>query len=858
MFQQLTPGRVQAELAEQHAGGQPIVLTGRFSKERAFLSAVRDGLEAADFLASLGIDIRGVIPPEPELVAQLKASKPVKSVQSNGRSFLNWFLEIDLRETHGVIFIISCGSGRKLDDDDSQPFVAYLAAVIRKSSACVLLATRIDRITRRAWALGPVMLALTRTVGFVGDARYGIRSVTGPESVLVYFSAQSAEDDAAKMPEQLGRGMLRSTGRSLSTGRMLIGFGTPVPPGLFTYRSKENGMIGPRVLTFDTPACFPAEEDVAAGRPQVLASDGSTADQVALVRWMLRTLGTPGATFRSVAEEADRRGYSTDHARRMGGVAAIRALDVRNKSPKSYLDTFLKHLDFYETGRLTLHSGIEGVDDLVVEDCFPPDGQGWATTQDFQRIRRWLREVRPANKRSLSFAGVSATIDGVENLLMTRSFALPNGGRRYVLSPCLAAPYRENFKITSPCLGLELPPDLLNQALVDALINAGDTALKLVPTPSTPEPDPAINAELQRADEELKQLRLRRDHLRSQLAERGAEGQPLLSGSLLKEVNDAYNKLVDADIPNAEIALVALRARTASVVEELRAKCGAVALDSLLHLLVALRDPHDLSFRHVIQTSVRDLTIDVLDLRTGRAGGATFDVNFNFLIEEGDNTLSVPVHTRHVRGTLADDANTGQQVLDQLKAGGATIGQLGLENPAAASQMVAQRLGRNGKKLMIGRIEDPRLAHLVAHLLDGADIVELATSTGEDPAFLERISYVHRSSSRSYWISKIGTLIIEVYRQSWLSGSTTKCSMVPAHASTWERVGRAMFDHKQKGQWFYDRPTQAWVLTPCKSCGSKRRSPALIPEPVGLVCLDCRLDQAGFSWPDDPYGAYIV
>jgi putative transposase len=89
--------------------------------------------------------------------------------------------------THGVHCIISCGTGKKLDGDDAQPYVDYLAKVVRRTKAVALFATRVDRITCRAWSLGPVMLALANVGGFLGDSRRGVMAVSGMESLLTIF-----------------------------------------------------------------------------------------------------------------------------------------------------------------------------------------------------------------------------------------------------------------------------------------------------------------------------------------------------------------------------------------------------------------------------------------------------------------------------------------------------------------------------------------------------------------------------------------------------------------------------------------------------------------------------------------------
>lgn len=166
-------------LASKFRAGQPLTLIARYSSphgQRARRAAVQDLLGAADALAKMGVDIRPDLPTSDELIERLRTASPTRSVGGDGRRFTNRFVVVDLRAQHGVYVILSVGSGRKLDDTATQPFVTYVWHALRSTGSCFLFARRLDRITRRSWALSPVMLYLGDCGGFIGDRKHGIRT----------------------------------------------------------------------------------------------------------------------------------------------------------------------------------------------------------------------------------------------------------------------------------------------------------------------------------------------------------------------------------------------------------------------------------------------------------------------------------------------------------------------------------------------------------------------------------------------------------------------------------------------------------------------------------------------------------
>lgn len=857
MKHRLKLGVVPEKMATAFASGGTIVLVGRFSKEGAFREAINDFLAAAEYLAGLGVDVRPALPSRDALIDLLRAATPVKSSASDGRTFKNWFLRIDLRATHGVLCLVSCGTGKKLDESDVQPFVNRLAEEVRSSGAVAVVATRVDRLTRKAWSFGPVMLALDRVDGYLADQRRGVTKVAGLESVMTFFSAQAAEDEADKMPAQLTRGMHTGTDATVVKGKCQIAVGRAMPPGLFSYRSKVNGSMGPRMMTFDTPKCIPEHRYVATGRPEVLDTDGNHVDQVANVRWLLATLGRPGWTHRSLAQELMNRSFSTAYIRRRHGMSTRYVADLDELPPIQYLSSILKHLDFYESGVLRINTGVKDLETITITNCFPPDGAPWATTEDFARIRAYEAKVHQAHPRGLAFAQVPAIIDGEACLMMTRSFAPLHGSRRYVLGACLAAPYRESFKILAPPTSVALPPGFLNEALAQALIGAGDTAYAIVEASQVDTVDELVQREVRTAEVRRDDLVRECDALRVQLSERTSDGQLALSGSLLKEVNDRFNELVDHLIPAAELAVDRAGEALKVAVEEQRAHRDGAAVEAVLGLVATLRDPHNLTYRELIRSSVRDLTITSQHRRVDNRSRQQLTVTFDFVIREGDNVLVLPVSAHYKEKALASDWEAGDRILRDLQARPTTFEEVVPRNRRVAAQALAGRLDVNGKHLMLPRIRDPRIAQLVALILSNGDLEAVANATGESQALIQRIYEVHRTSMRANWCRGPGPLVYAIHEAADTTGKIVRAGGLPPSLAHWNDIQHVLKGFSERAEWIYDKSKWEWILRPCPYCGGTRRRPASIPEPVGLVCLDCRRDVAGHVW-DEQYDAFLV
>ena len=836
---------VDEEFYQAHRAGQPIILAARNSNSNgttAYRLAVEDLLSAAEFLASRGLDIRKVLPSKELLINDLRSCPPIKSKQTDGKSFSNRYLRIDLRATHGVIVIISAGSGKKLDADASQPFVAHVAEVIRSSRACALLGKRIDRLSRNAWALGLAVNALQANNGFIGDETR-IAKASGPESLLLFFQAHSSEDEASKLPAKSARGLINGTGRSLASGRSPASHAHLLPPGLFSYKSRNSGQLGGRFITFDTPSCFPRDNEVAAGLPTVNLPNGQPVDQVENVRWALATIGRPGWPTIKVVTELVRRQYSTDGIRRTHGLDASLAKDVAIDRPFYTINAIVKHLDFYESGRLPVRIGIEGFDDFFVEDCFPPDGRRWCQPEDVIRIRQWREERTPEHARTLSFSGVRVDIDGQDCVFRTHSLVRANGEREHRLAAFLAGPSFDHWGEESPGFPCHLPVNLLNSALAEALIAAGDLALAMSPMDLGIDANDGLQSQRTSAQRALQVLKDQRDAIERQLGERDASGAALLHGALLSVASREYDNLVTSSIPRAEFGVSNIESTSLAIRSQRLREHHSVALESLLHLIATLRDPFNCAHVDLIRRGVSNMRIASSQNSRDRAKWIDMNISFDFTINDGRDRITIPVSATFTRGQDLTPEGRGEFLLQQLLATPTPFNQLDVVQARMSKEVLAERLNVDPKRFLLPRVDDPRLAYLAVKVLESRDVTAVAEEMGEP-------------TRKQPWSRKTSELL----RQWYAYGSTGK----PVSGRHFAEAGAqgitaALYQlrkHPLFAEWA-EVGSGHYQLESCVYCQSVNRQIATFREAQGSICVDCRRDRGGFIWPADPYDQYL-
>lgn len=843
-------------IAAAHRQGRPVVVVARNSGSDGKgprQLAVNDLLETANELAKCGLDIRCDLPAEEDLLELLRQATPVRSRTRERKSFINRFVTIDLRAQHGVYVIVSVGTSKKLDDAAVQPFVNYLANVVSELEPCLVFARRLDRITRRAWALGAVMLTLTEIDGFIGDAVFGLSRAAGVESLLVFFRATSSEDEATKIPTQSRIGMRRRTGESLANGTSTYAVAHPVPPGFVTFRSLQGGSIGPRMITFDTPACLPDRNQVAAGLPEVFsqAGDGSTerVDQVANVRWALARLGAPDWPDTRIARGLAARGFSTDGLRRTNGPDAAYGAETAHAEPHRIMLSLKQHLDLYETGVMRLELGIDGHDAVIITDCFPPDGQRWAAPDDFARIRQAKLDRQPPARRRSALSGLPACVDNIPCVLILRTTV---HGLRF--TPVVASDYRNGGRQVSRGTPVLITADDIIEPFVEAIIAAGDEAFPLIDDET--ETDLVHQAELTTVRTRLRVLVDRRRSLEQQLLERTTDGQPRVTGALPEHLNTEYNTLADLQIPDAEADIRRLETDLEARRREALSNRAGVAAQRVLELIAGLRDHTNTDYKDLVHRCIDNLSIATTRHELQRRVWWIYDISFDIVITNRTGHIRIPVRRVCQYGDAYDPETIACDTMHQLVHQRTTWQALSPSYDALIRRRAATKVGLTGRTFMLPNVTDPWIARLAALALTHPGQTDrIAAQTGEPPALIERILTVHRTATRSVWRTRPQPTLATWYRLAW-TGAVDQARHDTHCDTTWASARNMFYAAPDRNEWSLG--DNGYRLAPCPHCSSTRRSPASIPEPVGLVCIDCERDQAGFPWPLATYAHLLL
>lgn len=846
------------ELREMLRRGGTLICVARNSGSgrQAFTLAAKDARGLAEALARFGCPLHRFLPSEAELIERLQGAPPVVSKDRDGKRFTNRFVELDLRRDCGVVLLLAAGTGRALDADLTQPVVTRLVPMVRKYNAVGLFGKRLDRITRNAWALSPVMLELIAVGGYVGDGHRGLfRRCVGMEALLLFFDATQSEEEALKTPTQTRNGMRSATAPQMDGERATIGSGRPVPPGLVRIRLKAGAGIGRPFLTFDRPASLPDPMAVAAGMPEVYGPDGERVDQVENVRWVLSRLGRPGPenTQEALGAELKRRRYSTDHLRRKAGPGAV----VGSAHGDTVIRTIISNVDFYRTGVLPLRYGVEGVPDGKIAGIVPPDGP-WATPADFARIDRWLQRRASASSAKVrgTFAGLRCTVDGVEARLSLEAKRLQEGDvdLRYRIVRMDAEP----GQLIRAGKNLRLMASEISRLVAEGIASAGGKALALVSwDTSSPEATAAQRklTSLHAEKASWEQTKLQR---RAMLDDVDASGRPLCFGALRDAYVEEHNEACAAlDRLDAQIGEISER------IELLRVKeihdSGSIAADELLRMIASLRDPTDLSYRALWIAAIRDLVITTTEIGDARR----MDVSGNLIVGDPAAPVAIPFGGSWIRQPPARRSRREEitdRAIDAMRAG---IPFPPRRPTWQVRTWIAERFGQELRAFRLMSCQDPRILRLgVAALLDHPDEPDeaLAARIGEQAALIQRIREVHTASSgKVCWLGTGSRVMAALHALAAASadGEVSAQQMVPRFASARNVVSWAISYEADSSRW--EATTTGWRLRRgCGYCDSVRLAPTRMVEPMGPICLDCRRDDLEIEWPADPYDRWLV
>lgn len=322
----------------------------------------------------------------------------------------------------------------------------------------------------------------------------------------------------------------------------------------------------------------------------------------------------------------------------------------------------------------------------------------------------------------------------------------------------------------------------------------------------------------------------------------------VLSEALLRELDGKYraltDQLADAHSRLNDARLEVERARLASDTQ--RAKQH---LDSLLLFVSGLRDPHSPLAAQFFHTCVRNLAFQAHDLPSRKR-----QVSWTGAIEfiANDQRLAVPFSGSHttLRPVAADESWALNRLLEGTPLGTdvATRRLMGTR-PKVRPKDILPSLNLDKSESWIIHVGDSLLLRAYLTLFAehpdlptwGSLIPDITRDVGEPGEFekaLRRCHHATTSMRNPQWIHARAPRETESLITAALGQPVTPDLLLRTWVSDFTGIA------------------EPWAVAnglrhvpPCRHCHSHRRARFTIDEPLGYVCLDCRRDQTGLTWP---------
>lgn len=845
----LSKYRGNADLLKELRLGRWLLLLSRNSTPGKRDLAADEVYNAADGLSiQTGIDIHSHLPTKAEIIAGLKRAKPVKSTSDDGTSFTNEYYIIILSEINTIIFV-STGSGSKLNDQYEQPFLQELIGLVKTHKPALVFANRLDRVFRRMLTAPALLNILQATKGALGDSASGIRSGSHMGSLFTIYEAGGSENEVLALPKKLRHGQVNKTDRSMINGSLQYTVPNQTPPGTIRMTLFDNkGALGDKMLYLDDPVCFPQKSTVAVGYPPPLRA--GALNNIALIQWALKNLGTPNFSQAVVGQHLAKNGFSTPGIRKTHGVHAT--FLPTEEAERHYLPvrSIISNLDFYKTGTLKIQMGREEIEDFEITNIFPLSGS-WASPEDFERIEKYLSETAGGGPATLSLVGVPVkTEDGSSRLIA--AWRRENLDRpAYILHKIDKDQARKGFP--------PLPHDVLAESIVTALIEAAKTTW--IPIESQADQvNPALQNELSKLRTSVERIHRQVSNILDQMLELGLDGEKLLDPGTRQDLGVRRQGIITKQLEPQTKKIEELEDQLFSEMEAHSASTESAPVNLLSELIATLKDSSDTTYNRWWKTA---LSIDSMQrVLSTRDLHSEYELRWKgtIRITSLSHAFEIPFSGVYLTGAVTKVA---ERVKDVIKLMGLGVPFDEIKNPQMRSlkPSVARALGMPSQTFNLGTCPDPRILRIGVLIAQNPKLgdAEIAQKTIEAELFIARVrkgletrpfgsKWVRNESEmRSAWFkiasNNLGVVtqdhLLKVGKESWVQniyhlrvGSLTKKEWVPISKETAQ-------------------------LVPCAFCNSRLRSSSRMFEPIGYICLDCHLDQAGLLWPSEPYDKWL-
>lgn len=840
------------DLFEKIDSGRWIILVARNSGsggKRARELAADELYKTAEGLRTkVGIDLLASLPSKASVLAALTQAKSIKSISSDGSSFKNEYATFVLSD-HKVIVFVSTGSGKKLDAQFEQPFLQELINLIKLHKPALVFTNRLDRTLRRMLTGAELLKVLENVEGVLGDSNHGIRGADGFTHLMTLMEAIGSEKEAAAIPKKTRDGMVAKTDLKMINGSTRFAVMNTPPAGTIRMTLKnDRGTSGAKMLYLDDPMYYPNQSDVVIGFPT--RSKSQKTSNLELVRWALRHLGLPGYTQSVVGAYLAAQGFSTPGIRQKHGVDAC--FEPTELTERRYLPVraILTNLEFYETGNLWIGLGVEEVADFEITNCLPPSGL-WAQPADFKRIRNYIGECTGGGPGVLSLVGVSVQTNGGACRLLTahRRENLERPG--YILYKVDKEQPRRGFPV--------LPHDVLAESLVSGLMKAAETVW--IPIESQADQiNPGLQAEINKLRKSLEFITDQCSMIINQIEEMDEFGRPLLDPSTRQALGVRRSEILTGTYEPVRKQIEELEHALFSEMEDHSRQSEAAPVNLLNELIASLKDPSNTTYNQMWKTCLRiEKMIKVDSIFKGHSKVA-LSWNGILKISTLSNSFEIPFSGSYVVGSIT---KVEERVLSTIALMGKGIPIRAIEMPQMRElkSSVAQALGQESRNFNLGSCLDPRILKIGVFVINQPEMSdeEIGIYFDEPKLLIARIRESFMTQPFGCrWVNSAS-----VIKSNWFhiagqnQGRVTQIDLLKLGSSNWIQNLSKMRIWALKTESWLPSGQMSAQLAPCEYCDSFRRSASRLFEPVGMVCLDCHLDEAGLLWPSDPYDQWL-
>lgn len=862
--------------------------------------AVQGIYTAAAELAALGVDVRHLLPPEDVLRKLVAAAEPERNKTHDGKEFVNHSYVHPGLLRYGVVLLIQYGPGTKVNENFIQPAIGAAANVIELHRPVLVYVNQARSWGRSGPGLAQVFWQLRRTgdeLGepiFVGDKRRGLRPFTLQVEEEMSRDAYRAEQEALDTEERIELAVAHRAVGGPVEGAFEVLCAGPLPPPMASCHMRGTAQRPEfRAAFLDTPGARPAANLVLHGAPEVYEADtpakrasvaakgrhrgtyhrkGRSAgaarravDQLALVRWFYEHYLVGEWTTLATAQYLASHGYSTEGLRHENGPRAMagvrRSKRLRSRDARHICDSIWKHHQFHLSGNLVVK--VRGGAPITYE-ITTPDGRPIATSDQVERIeraRQLLSSTRPRTSVCV-LTGVEVIHNGLPCTLtpehrggnplcwhFQRVEGYTRGGRN---------PKRRHPRRRRPP-AVPIPHWVLVAAIYRAALEAD-----LVPVL----PDKLglqrtqLSDELALATGEWEEAKRTAEAAWAHVDNPGhdKDGKSLRRARTAAHAADKTVAEASTKVKIAKGALEAFGKRTHAEI---------LAVNTFLDFAEAIRNPFDARLRTTLRYSIIGFTATstrtrmVSDLRHGRV-----DFSFELRMVDADGQLwALPVRGRYDRGGALGIGPRVYEALAAMHQGTPACDSFGKDYPQWIPHLKAALTGDPHAPCVIVSVRDPwllqlgmnllypllpepdwdavgpapltpaRMPRLVGSALRPLQRARRAREFGETPAFLHRLAVLYNRTGlrTARWLPPSAPRLAGAIEAA-AAGCLRVCDL-PGCRTT--REGSAIFE-----------VDDAVVrLAPCPMCGSRNRALYQLYEPVGLICQDCRCDEAGNSWP---------